>query len=158
MFYNTNPLIVKKEVLPSLNLFLSSRWKNWDCKLRVRQCDWSKKIHFQNLRTKLSFLTNHMLVLSVFASCTTDQYLQNLFIKLAVNRQKFLNLFSVPAVLPCNIGAGNSNSDANLVLTIKAPISVTWFDFSGIRERYWKEFQYKCRVTQSWLLQLPGHS
>ena len=47
-----------------------------------------------------------------------------------VNRQKFLNLFSVPAVLPCNIGAGNSNSDANLVLTIKAPISVTWFNFS----------------------------
>ena len=47
-----------------------------------------------------------------------------------VNRQKFLNLFSVPAVLTCNIEAGNSISDANLVLTIKAPISVTWFDFS----------------------------
>ena len=47
------------------------------------------------------------------------------FVHKVVNRQKFLNLFSVPAVLPCNIGAGNSNSDANLVLTIKAPISVT---------------------------------
>ena len=125
---------MKKELLPSLNLFLSSTWKNWDCKLRVQPCDWSKNFHFQNLRIKLSFLTNDMLVLSVFASRTTDQYISSKFVHKVVNRQKFLNLFSVPAVLPCNIGAGNSNSDANLVLTIKAPISVTWFDFSSLKE------------------------
>ena len=69
-------------------------------------------------------------------TCTLSfRFLHNkpIFLKIVhkvVNRQKFLNLFSVSAVLPYNIGAGNSNSDANLVLTIKAPISVTWFDFS----------------------------
>ena len=77
-----------------------------------------KKNHFQNLRTKLSFFDqSHACTLSF--CFLHNGPISSKIVHKVVNRQKFLNLFSVPAVLPYNIGAGNSNSDANLGPTIK---------------------------------------
>ena len=84
----------------------------------MRQCDWSKKNSFSKFTHQAEFFDqSHACTLSFHF--LHNGSISSKIVHKVVNRQKFLNLFSVPAVLPCNIGAGNSNSDANLDPTIE---------------------------------------